>query len=109
MITNKNITDDDLKFLREAIQLAKEAEKAGNLPIGALMTLENEKISEGKNSIWIPKYKPDRHAEIVAIENVPADKWQYYEKITLYTTLEPCLMCLGRILIHRIGRVVFGS
>ena len=90
MITNKNITDDDLKFLREAIQLAKEAEKAGNLPIGAVITIDNEKITDGKNSIWKPTYKPDRHAEIEAIEKVPLNEWKHYERMTLYTTLVRC-------------------
>lgn len=100
--------DDDTKFLLHAISLAEEAEKQGNLPIGALIVLDNKIIAEGQNSIATTK-RPNRHAEIVAIENVTPDLWEKADKMTLYTTLEPCLMCLGTILVHRIGRVVFGS
>lgn len=99
---------EDVKFLLRAIRLAEEAEKQGNLPIGALIVLDNKIIAEGQNSIATTK-RPNRHAEIVTIENVSPDLWEKADKMTLYTTLEPCLMCLGTILVHRIGRVVFGA
>lgn len=104
MLTNK-----DIYYIHLTIQLAKEAQKAGNLPIGALIILDDEIIAEGKNSIWTPKYRPNRHAEIEALESVPAKYWGRASNMTLYTTLEPCLMCLGTILVHRVGRIVFGA
>jgi len=83
--------------------------KKQNLPIGAVITLDSKVIAKGKNSIWTPKYRPSRHAEINAIDKVPSDLWHRASNMTLYTTLEPCVMCTGAILIHRIGRIVFGS
>lgn len=100
--------NDDIKYLLHAISLAEKAEKQKNLPIGALIVLENKIIAEGHNSI-VTAGRPSRHAEIEAIDKVSSDLWKKAEKMTLYTTLEPCMMCLGTILVYRIGRVVFGA
>lgn len=100
----------DLEYLRYAIRLAREAQQVGNLPVGAVISLDGEVVAEGKNSIWVPKLSPSRHAEIEALEAVPPDLLRARaEEMTLYTTLEPCLMCMGAILAHHIGHVVFGS
>jgi tRNA(adenine34) deaminase len=103
------MSDTDNRFMFRAIELALLAEKEGNLPVGAVITLDDEVISEGKNAIWFPEFDANRHAEIEALRGVPPDLWDRAAHMTLYTTLEPCLMCLGAILIHRIGRVIFGS
>ena len=104
------VTDTDLEFLRRAIELAKDAQKNGNLPIGAVIVLDNEVIGKGQNVIWSPTYRPNRHAEIEAMESVRiAGLWERCSEMTLYTTLEPCLMCVGAVLVHRIGRIVFGA
>ena len=103
------ILASDIKFLQHAIRLALQAELEGNLPIGSVITLDGDIISEGRNAIWVPQYNPNRHAEIEALRNVPNDLWSSSRKMTLYTTLEPCLMCAGAILLHHIGRVVYGS
>lgn len=96
--------------MRKAIKLAFEAEGQKNLPIGAVIRLDGEIIAEGKNAIWFPEFSLHRHAEIEALRNVPDDLWQQHARdMTLYTTLEPCLMCMGAILLHRIGRVIYGS
>jgi tRNA(adenine34) deaminase len=99
----------DLSFLRRAIALALEAERGGNLPIGAIISLDGEIVAEGQNAIWAPKFNANRHAEIEALRNVPAELWPGSRRMTLYTTLEPCLMCTGAILLHSIGKVIFGS
>jgi tRNA(adenine34) deaminase len=104
-----NMSDKDNRFMYRAIELALLAEREGNLPVGAIVTLDDEIISEGKNAIWFPEFNANRHAEIEALRGVPTDLWNRSTHMTLYTTLEPCLMCLGAILLHRIGRVVFGS
>jgi len=104
-----NITEADLFFLRRAIELADEAGKDGNLPIGAVISLDGSVIAEGKNTAWFPVHNPNRHAEIEALRQVSQEHWEHSRRMTLYTTLEPCLMCLGAILLHRIGRVVYGS
>lgn len=104
-----DISDSDRQFFRRAIELAWEAEKDNNLPIGAVITFEGKIIAEGKNTIWYPKYNPNRHAEIDALRDVPQRLWKSSREMTLYTTLEPCLMCTGAILLHHIGRVMYGS
>ena len=102
------MSEDD-KFMHRAIELALLAEREGNLPVGAVITLDGEVVAEGRNAIWIPKFDATRHAEMEALRVVPIDLWVASEEMSLYTTLEPCLMCFGSILLHRIGRVVFGS
>jgi tRNA(adenine34) deaminase len=104
-----NITASDVLFLRRAIELAWEAEKSGNLPIGAVISLEGRAIAEGRNTAWFSVYNPNRHAEIEALRQVPENHWERSRAMALYTTLEPCLMCLGAIMLHRIGRVVYGA
>lgn len=103
------IDSDDLRLLREAIRLAESAEEEGNLPIGAVIALDREIIATGKNSIWQPAIALTRHAEMEALRAVPSELWARSREMTLYTTLEPCVMCAGAILLHRIGRLVFGS
>jgi len=104
-----DISESDILFFRRAIQLALQAEKENNLPIGAVISLDGRIIAEGKNAIWFPAFNPNRHAEIEALRNVPQELWKHSRNMTLYTTLEPCLMCMGAILLHNIGRVVYGS
>ena len=101
--------DEDLKHLRHAIRLAHEARQIGNLPIGAVITLDDQVVAEGMNAIWVPELNPSRHAEIKALRAVPPELWMRGREMTVYSTLEPCLMCMSMILLHRIGRVVFGS
>ena len=103
------ISEFDASSFQRAIQLSLEAEKAGNLPIGVVITLKDEIVSEGRNAIWYPRFNPNRHAEIEALRNVPDELWPSAREMSLYTTLEPCLMCVGAILLHHIGRVVYGS
>jgi tRNA(adenine34) deaminase len=100
---------NDNRFMQLAIKLALLAEQEGNLPVGAVITLDDQVVAEGKSAIWAPEFDATRHAEIEAPRAVPEELWISSHKMSLYTTLEPCVMCLGSILLHRIGRVVFGS
>jgi tRNA(adenine34) deaminase len=102
-------SDQDTTYLRRAIQLARDAERRGNLPIGALICLDGEVIAEGMNSIWQPGMDLTRHAEMEALRSVSAHLWSRSREMTLFTTLEPCLMCAGAILLHQIGRLAFGA
>jgi len=99
----------DVEFMRRAIELALLAEQEGNLPVGAVITLHGQVVAEGRNAIWVPRFDATRHAEMEALRAMPADLWPSSGEMSLYTTLEPCLMCFGAILLHRIGRVVFGA
>ena len=99
----------DEKFMHRAVELALLAEREGNLPVGAVIALDGEVVAEGRSAIWVPRFDATRHAEMEAIRAVPAELWTSPEEMSLHTTLEPCLMCLGAILLHGIGRVVFGA
>ncbi len=101
--------EDEILFFHEAIRLAQEAEQKGNLPIGAVIVLDGQIIASGRNSIWQPAIELTRHAEMEALRSLPVDFQPICAEMTLFTTLEPCLMCAGAILLHNIGRVVFGS
>ncbi len=105
----KPLSDFDISCFQQAVQLALQAEELGNLPIGAVIAMDGKIIAQGKNAIWVPCYNPNRHAEIEALRNVPERLWKSSREMSLYTTLEPCLMCLGAILLHQVGRVLFGS
>lgn len=104
-----NLDQQHLSFLREAIRLAKVAERHGNLPIGAVIVLDGKIVARGINSIWKPAIELTRHAEMEALRAVPSHLWPRSREMTLFTTLEPCVMCAGAILLHRIGHLVFGS
>jgi tRNA(adenine34) deaminase len=99
----------DNLFMHRAIELAVLAEQEGNLPVGAVISLDGEVVAEGRSAIWVPKFDATRHAEIEALRAVPAELWKSSGEMSLYTTLEPCLMCFGSLLLHEIGRVVFGA
>jgi tRNA(adenine34) deaminase len=103
-------TDEaDLNFLRRAVRLALEAEAAGNLPVGAVVTLGGRVVAEAGNAVLAPDYHPGRHAEIEALRLVPAELWPRGRELCVYTTLEPCVMCAGALLLHGVGRVVYGA
>lgn len=103
------ISKNQQQFLQRAVKLALKAEQGGNLPIGAVITLKDKIIAEGKNQIWNPHFSGTRHAEIEALRSVREELWPQSKQMTLYTTLEPCLMCAGAILLHHIGTVIFGA
>jgi len=103
------ITQAEVKYLRHAMRLADEAERIGNLPIGAVIVLDGEVIAEGKNTIWAPHFDATRHAEVEALRSVPQGLWSRSREMTCYSTLEPCLMCLSALHLHQVGRIVFGS
>ena len=100
---------DEERFMVRAIDLALLAERQGNLPVGAVIALDGQIAAEGRSAIWVPEFDGARHAEMEALRAVPTEIWDSAGKMTLYTTLEPCLMCFGSILLHGIGSVVFGS
>jgi len=104
-----NLTPADLRYLHRAVAFALEAEKKGNLPIGTVIVLDGEVIAEAGNAILAPHYHPGRHAEMEALQRVPIDLWPRSRDMICYSTLEPCTMCMGALLLHGVGRVVFGA
>jgi len=107
--TSGLLTDQDWEHLQRAIKLARDAGRRGNLPIGCVICLGDKIVAEGQNWIWVPQSAPYRHAEMEALRALPVDLLDQRPDMTLYSTLEPCLMCAGAILLHRIGRVMFGA
>lgn len=103
------IAPSDERFMHRAIDLALLAEQEGNLPVGAVITLDDDIVAEGRSAILVPKFDATRHAEMEALRAVPQELWDSASSLALYTSLEPCLMCFGSILLHRVGSVIFGS
>lgn len=96
------------KFMEEAIKEAEISLKEGGLPIGAVLVKENQIISRGHNRL-IQKDSSILHAEMDAIENAGRLNHEDYQKCTLYTTLSPCPMCSGAVILYNIPRVVIGD
>lgn len=99
----------DERWMREALRLAREAEAAGEVPVGAVVVREGEIIGRGRNSPIAAK-DPTAHAEILALR-AAADTLGNYrlEGCSLYVTLEPCPMCAGALVQGRVSRLVFGA
>jgi len=99
----------DVDFMRRALELARRAALDNEVPVGALLVLDQEVIGEGWNRP-IGSHDPTAHAEIMALRD-GAQRMRKYRlvKTTLYATLEPCAMCMGAVLNARVSRVVFGA
>ena len=100
---------EDLKFMDEALALAREAAAEGEVPVGCVITRRGEIVGRGKNRRETGKTALG-HAEIEAIAEAcrTLGGWRLWE-CTLYVTLEPCPICAGAIVNARIPRVVYGA
>ena len=99
----------DQEWMGRALELAAKAAEENEIPVGAIVVLDNEIIGEGYNSP-ISMCDPTAHAEIQAIRAACKTVNNYrLSGATLYVTLEPCSMCAGAIVHARIGRVVYAA
>ena len=100
---------EDLEFMDQALELARQAAAAGEVPVGCVIVRWGEVVGRGRN-----RREGDRtalgHAELEAINDAcrTLGGWRLWE-CTLYVTLEPCPMCAGAIVNARIPRVVYGA
>ena len=95
--------------MQRAIELAREAEQRGEVPVGAVLVKDNQVIGEGYNAP-IATHDPSAHAEIQAIRAAASALGNYrLLNTTLYVTVEPCVMCAGAIVHARIGELVYGA
>lgn len=100
---------NDQEYMRRALELARRAEEEGEVPIGAVLVIQNEIAGEGWNRP-IAAHDPTAHAEIQAMRSASLSKKNYrLTGATLYVTLEPCDMCVGAMFHARIARVVYGA
>ncbi|OYY13087.1 MAG: tRNA adenosine(34) deaminase TadA [Polynucleobacter sp. 35-46-11] len=99
----------DRHFMQQALDQAKLAAAAGEVPVGAVLVRDGEVISTGFNQP-ITNSDPSAHAEMMALRAAASDEANYrLPGTTLYVTLEPCTMCAGAMLHARVDRVVFGA
>ena len=100
---------DDKVFMGLALDLARQAGAADEVPVGAVLVMEGEVVGRGFNQP-ISRHDPTAHAEIMALRDGAKRLGNYrLPACTLYVTLEPCAMCAGAILHARLDRVVFGA
>src|SRR5579872_5615262 len=99
----------DEQHMRAALDLAREAGQAGEVPVGAVVVAEGAVIGRGRN-MPVESHDPTAHAEILALREAARAAGNYrLENATLYVTLEPCVMCAGALVAARVARLVFGG
>ena len=99
----------DRQFMQQALDQAKLAAVAGEVPVGAVLVRDGQVISTGFNQP-ISNSDPSAHAEMMALRAAALEESNYrLPGTTLYVTLEPCTMCAGAMLHARVDRVVFGA
>lgn len=101
--------NDDARWMGEALAEAERAFAEGEVPVGAVVVLENRAIGRGRNRT-VTSGQPFEHAEVVALWDAVAGVGAHaLEQAVLYSTIEPCVMCIGAVLLAKIPRVVFGA
>ena len=100
--------EQDHRLMKIALTEAKKAEEKGEVPIGAVIVVDGRVVGKGHN-LRESKNDPTAHAEMIAIRKAAAklDSWRLLNS-TLYVTVEPCIMCIGAVVLARIPRLVFG-
>jgi tRNA(adenine34) deaminase len=100
---------DDESYMRRALELARQAQTAGEVPVGAVIVHDRAIIAEGWNQP-IGAHDPSAHAEMIALRTAGQALSSYrLLDTTLYVTLEPCAMCAGAMVHARVRRLVFGA
>ncbi|MEI6216182.1 MAG: nucleoside deaminase [Actinomycetes bacterium] len=98
----------DQEFLALAIAAAREGRSQGGIPIGAALVVDGKVLGTGYNK-RVQQKSAIRHGETDCLENIGRLPAKIYRQATMYTTLSPCNMCTGAILLYGIPRVVLGE
>jgi tRNA(adenine34) deaminase len=108
-MNEKTISNDHYPYMQQALALARQALDRGEFPVGCIMTYQGQVVAKGERR-GTRRHIPGEldHAEMIALRQLetqadPMDR----SRITVYATLEPCLMCFGALLISGIGTIVF--
>ena len=100
---------EDIAYMRVALDEARSAAAAGEVPIGAVIVVERSILSRGRNQRehW---QDPTAHAEMIALRAAAAElqSWRVLDSV-LYVTMEPCVMCIGAAILARVTRLVFAA
>eukprot|EP01039_Chlorochromonas_danica_P010156 gene10156-11239_t len=107
-VTYSTPTEEDRQFYEEALREAQEGLATGGIPIGAVLVCDGKVIGRGHNR-RVQQGSVIRHGETDCLENTGRLPASTYRRCTLYTTLSPCAMCSGTILLYKIPRVVIGE
>ena len=103
------VTDSDEKWMRRALELARQAAAAGEVPVGAVVVCHDRELAAAFNAVESQK-DATAHAEILALRAASRARGDWrLEDCTLYVTKEPCAMCAGALVNCRVGRLVFGT
>ena len=104
-----NDESEHRRFMAEALDEARRAGEAGEVPIGALIVLDGVIVGRGGNGP-IGRHDPTAHAEVVALRDAAQRVGNYrLPGSTVYVTVEPCMMCVGALVHARVARLVFGA
>lgn len=108
LISNRQLHNAENIFMNEALEEAGKGLSEGGIPIGSVIVCQGNIIGRGHNQ-RVQKGSVILHAEMDALENAGRQPASVYRECTLYTTLSPCPMCSGAILLYGIPRVVIGE
>ncbi len=103
------MNDTDIRFMKQALELAHQAALQNEVPVGALIVKDGEILAQAHN-LTEQKCSPTRHAEMIVIENACGVLGsRRLTNCTLYVTLEPCPMCTGALIQARVAKIVYAA
>lgn len=110
LTTGEFWSDEDVKWMQKALELAEQGAKRAEVPVGAVLVHEQQVIGQGFNEP-IGRHDATAHAEIVALRDACTrlNNYRLPLQTTLYVTLEPCTMCIGGLIHARVDRLVYAA